>query len=186
MRPSRRDGRRQIERARYDADLGERRYEAIDPANRLIAATLERLNDALQWVLDLEAEMAGFERQTLRAVTAEQKQQIMQLGRDFPRLWCAPTTSPRDGKRMLRLPIKDITVAQGAGTKAGQIAHPLAGRGDRDGRIPPVAQPGRLAPLSAGLHRGNPRSGATHDDREIAALLALGLLRIPTSALQDH
>src|SRR5215831_11631205 len=39
--------RRRIERARYDADLAERRYEAVDPGNRLIAATLEqRWNDA--------------------------------------------------------------------------------------------------------------------------------------------
>ena len=33
--------RMRIERARYEADLAERRYEAVDPANRLIAATLE-------------------------------------------------------------------------------------------------------------------------------------------------
>jgi hypothetical protein len=32
--------RRRIERARYDVDLAERRYEAVDPANRLIASTL--------------------------------------------------------------------------------------------------------------------------------------------------
>jgi DNA invertase Pin-like site-specific DNA recombinase len=39
--------RRRIERARYDVDLAERRYEAVDPGNRLIASTLEqRWNDA--------------------------------------------------------------------------------------------------------------------------------------------
>jgi hypothetical protein len=41
--------RMRIERARYEVDLAERRYEAVDPANRLIAATLEqRWNDAMQ------------------------------------------------------------------------------------------------------------------------------------------
>src|SRR5260370_27310537 len=41
--------RMRIERARYDVDLAERRYEAVDPANRLIAATLEqRWNDAMR------------------------------------------------------------------------------------------------------------------------------------------
>jgi Recombinase/Recombinase zinc beta ribbon domain len=104
---------RQIERARYDADLAERRYEAVDPHNRLIASTLEqRWNDAAQRVLDLEAEFASFKRQTLRTITAEQKQQILQLARDFPRLWTAPTTTARDRKRMLRLLIKDITVVK--------------------------------------------------------------------------
>jgi Recombinase len=105
--------RRRIERARYDADLAERRYEAVDPANRLIASTLEqRWNDAMQRLLELETELANFERQTLRAVTAEQKRQILQLATDFPRLWNAPTTAARDRKRMLRLLIKDITVVK--------------------------------------------------------------------------
>ena len=63
--------RMRIERARYDADLAERRYESVDPSNRLIASTLEqRWNDALKRLHDLEAELASFERQTKRAVTA--------------------------------------------------------------------------------------------------------------------
>jgi DNA invertase Pin-like site-specific DNA recombinase len=106
--------RRRLERARYDADLAERRYQSVDPANRLIASTLEqRWNDAMQRVIDLEAEFTRFRNQSLRAVTAEQKQQILQLANDFPRLWAAPTTSARDRKRILRLLIKDITVATG-------------------------------------------------------------------------
>src|ERR1700751_2811945 len=105
---------RRIERARYDVDLAERRYEAVEPANRLIAGTLEkRWNDAMQRLLELEAELANFERQTLRTITAEQKRQILQLARDFPRLWTAPTTAARDRKRMLRLLIRDITVVKG-------------------------------------------------------------------------
>ena len=39
---------RRIERARYEADLAERRYEAVDPANRLIAATLESPRSGLR------------------------------------------------------------------------------------------------------------------------------------------
>ncbi len=106
--------RMRIERARYDADLAERRYETVDPSNRLIAATLEtRWNDAVQRLHDLEAELAAFERKTMRAVTAEQKQQILRLAKDFPRLWAAATTTPRDRKRILRLLVRDITVVKG-------------------------------------------------------------------------
>ena len=62
----------------------------------LIASTLEkRWNDAMQRLLELEAELANFERQTLRTITAEQKRQILQLASDFPRLWTAPTTAAR-------------------------------------------------------------------------------------------
>ena len=31
-----------LQRARYDVELAERRYQAVDPENRLVAATLER------------------------------------------------------------------------------------------------------------------------------------------------
>ena len=43
--------------------LAERRYEAVDPANRLIARTLEqRWNDAMRRLLELQTELADFER----------------------------------------------------------------------------------------------------------------------------
>src|SRR5437660_12689979 len=67
----------------------------------------------MQRVIELEAEVADFERQAMRSLTSEQKQQILQLGRDFPRLWGAPTTAACDRKRMLRLLIRDITVVKG-------------------------------------------------------------------------
>jgi hypothetical protein len=67
----------------------------------------------MQRLLELEAELANFERQTLRTITAEQKRQILQLASDFPRLWTAQTTAARDRKRMLRLLIRDITVTKG-------------------------------------------------------------------------
>jgi DNA-binding transcriptional MerR regulator len=109
---------RRIERARYDVDLAERRYEEADPSNRLVASTLEkRWDDAMQRLRELEAELADFERQTVPSITAEQKQQILQLGTDFPRLWKAPTTKASDRKRMLRLLISDITVVKGPDPK---------------------------------------------------------------------
>ncbi len=44
------------QQARYEADLARRRYEAVDPANRLVAAELEhRWNQALQHLAELEA-----------------------------------------------------------------------------------------------------------------------------------
>jgi hypothetical protein len=49
----------------------------------------------------------------MRAVTAEQKQQIHQLAGNFPRLWTASTTASRDRKRILRLLVRDVTVSKG-------------------------------------------------------------------------
>jgi DNA invertase Pin-like site-specific DNA recombinase len=100
-----------IERAEYEAALAERRYQECDPANRLVAGTLERRwNDALLRLESIRMEAAQFQSQNTRAVTPEQKAQILALVHDLPRLWHAPTTQAKDRKRMLRLLIRDITV----------------------------------------------------------------------------
>ena len=100
-----------VERAEYEAALAERRYQEVDPSNRLVASTLERRwNDALVQLQDLKQQAAEFQRQEARVATAEQKEKVLALARDLPRLWHAPTTQAKDRKRMLRLLIKDITV----------------------------------------------------------------------------
>ena len=100
-----------LERAEYEAALAERRYEEVDPAQRLVAATLERRwNEALLSLGELKKQYADFEQQKARVATPEQKAKVMALAEDLPRLWHAPTTQARDRKRMLRLLIKDITV----------------------------------------------------------------------------
>ena len=100
-----------IERAEYDCALAERRYEEVDPANRLVAASLERRwNEALTRVDEVKAEAAKFQAQKTRVLTVEQRGKILALARDLPRLWRAPTTETKDRKRMLRLLIADITV----------------------------------------------------------------------------
>jgi DNA invertase Pin-like site-specific DNA recombinase len=163
---------RRIERARYDAELAERRYESVDPMNRLVASTLEqRWNDAAQRVLELEAEHANFQRQALRTITAEQKRQILQLASDFPRLWAAPTTEARDRKRMLRLLIKDITVAKGSEPKLLRLQIRWQGGATEtvEVRLPP-SRPDAVRYGDAFVDRI--RSLATqHHDAEIVAML---------------
>lgn len=54
---------RDLEAARYAADHAFRQYDAIDPANRLVAAELERRwNQALTWVSEVEARIAAHDR----------------------------------------------------------------------------------------------------------------------------
>jgi excisionase family DNA binding protein len=103
--------RMRLERAAYEAQLAQRCYEQVDPAHRLVAASLEkRWNDALLRLEEVRQQLAEFQRNPSRAVTAEQRAAILALAEDFPCLWQAPTTPARDKKRMLRLLIKDITV----------------------------------------------------------------------------
>jgi hypothetical protein len=100
-----------VERTEYEAALAERRYEEADPANRLVAGTLERRwNEALLRLEQIRKEAEQFQRQKARVVTPEQKARALALARDLPRLWRAPTTQAKDRKRMLRLLIRDVTV----------------------------------------------------------------------------
>src|SRR5450755_4784435 len=107
-----------LERAEYEVALAERRYQEVDPANRLVAGTLERRwNDALLHLDELHKEAAEFQHQEAHVATPEQKAKVLALARDLPRLWHAPTTEARDRKRMLRLLIKDITVEKQHGAR---------------------------------------------------------------------
>lgn len=100
-----------LERAEYEAALAERRYEEVDPSQRLVAATLERRwNESLMSLEELKKQYADFEQKKARVATPEQKAKVLALAENLPRLWNAPTTEARDRKRMLRLLIKDITV----------------------------------------------------------------------------
>ena len=106
-----RQWRMRLERAEYEVALAERRYQEVDPANRLVAGTLERRwNDALLHLGELNKEAAEYQHQEAHVATPEQKAKVMALARDLPRLWHAPTTQSKDRKRMLRLLIKDITI----------------------------------------------------------------------------
>jgi DNA invertase Pin-like site-specific DNA recombinase len=100
-----------LERAEYEATLAERRYQEVDPSQRLVAATLERRwNAALLQLEEIKKQAAELQRREARVATPEQKAKVLALARDLPRLWHAPTTQAKDRKRMLRLLIKDITV----------------------------------------------------------------------------
>jgi DNA invertase Pin-like site-specific DNA recombinase len=104
-----------LERAEYEAELAERRYQEVDPSQRLVAATLERRwNAALLQLEELKQQAVEFHRQHARVATPEQKAKVLALAKDLPKLWHAPTTQAKDRKRMLRLLIKDITVEKSA------------------------------------------------------------------------
>ena len=103
--------RMKIQRAQYEVDLAQRRYENVDPANRLVAVTLERQwNDALARAEEVKREFAAHQTSKQVAATDEQKSALLSLAKNFCSVWKAPTTQAKDRKRILRLLLKDITV----------------------------------------------------------------------------
>ncbi len=106
----------QLERARYDAERAGRQYAAVEPENRLVARTLEqRWEEALQEQRRLEEEYARFGRTQPAELSAAEQQQIRTLAADLPALWQAPTTTPADRQRIVRLVVERVVVdVQGA------------------------------------------------------------------------
>src|ERR1035438_6158598 len=75
-----------VERARYHADLARRRYLAVDPANRLVAETLEAdWNTALRALNDAQAAYGKAREQHTETLTPAQKDRISQLVTDLDR-----------------------------------------------------------------------------------------------------
>ena len=106
-----------LQRAEYEAQLAQKRYEEVDPSNRLVAATLEtRCNEKLITLEQIEQQYSDQQKEKI-SITAEQKDRILALAKDLPRLWKASTTQAKDRKRILRLLVKDITLEKTAEPK---------------------------------------------------------------------
>ncbi len=105
--------RQQVERARYEADLAQRRYMKVDPDNRLVADVLEAEWNAKLRALSQAQEEYEHHRKADRLVLDEQQRaEILSLATDFPRLWRDPRTPDRERKRMVRLMIEDVTLSK--------------------------------------------------------------------------
>jgi DNA invertase Pin-like site-specific DNA recombinase len=103
--------RKQVERVRYEADLAQRRYMHVDPANRLVADTLEaEWNSKLRALNEAQGEYERLRQADRVTVDEAQKSRIAALATDFPRLWQDPQTPDREKKRMVRLLIEDVTL----------------------------------------------------------------------------
>jgi len=98
----------ELEQARYEAGLAARRYEAVDPDKRLVAAELEaRWNEALQKVQDLEGRLNAFDTDTQSAPVPD-KQVLLSLAQDLPSVWNAPSTDMRLKQRIVRILLQGI------------------------------------------------------------------------------
>jgi len=99
------------ERVRYEAERARRQYDAVEPENRLVARSLERVwEDKLRQVEQIEIEYESWRRQQPVSLAAADRAQILSLGEDLPKLWQAASTAER--KQILRLVVKEVILDQ--------------------------------------------------------------------------
>jgi DNA invertase Pin-like site-specific DNA recombinase len=110
-RQAERHHRQTIERAEYDSQLARRRYEEVDPSNRLVAAELERRwNDALNERRSAQESLETFQQQQPATITAKQEQMVRDLATNIPALWNSESTTGIDRQLILRALIEKVTV----------------------------------------------------------------------------
>lgn len=101
--------RKHVERIRYETELARRRYLRVDPDNRLVAASLEAdWNEKLRTLTEAQESYEKQAADDRKALSAEQREQILALSTNFPKLWQDPNVCDRERKRIVRLIIEDV------------------------------------------------------------------------------
>ncbi|RPJ57997.1 MAG: hypothetical protein EHM23_18745 [Acidobacteria bacterium] len=104
---------KQVERARYEADLAKRRFMLVDPEHRLVADALEaEWNSKLRALQETLEEHERLREADRLGLDETQRARITALAGDFPRLWADPKTPDREKKRMVRLLLEDVTLVK--------------------------------------------------------------------------
>jgi len=112
-----------LEQARFEAARAQRQFDAVDPDNRLVTAELERRwNERLAQVSQRQAEIEALEAEASPSLTPRQRDELMALGADLPRVWSHPAAGNDVRKRILRCVIREI-VARVAEARIELIIH---------------------------------------------------------------
>ncbi|MCC7424360.1 MAG: recombinase family protein [Planctomycetaceae bacterium] len=99
----------QLQQADYEIGLARRRYEAVDPSNRLVAAELEALwETALAERERLQQEQKVWEQRQDQPLSAQDRRLVQELSGDLERVWRAETTSMEERKTLLRFLVKRV------------------------------------------------------------------------------
>ena len=160
------------ERAGYEALRAERAYRAVDPENRRVARGLEREWERCLGDLEQAREaVAARERSCRAAPGVVEREAVLALGEDLPRVWQAETTTARDRKELLRVLLEEVVIDLPGDGERIHLA--LRWQGGLRSELEFERQRGRPAPLrteeeTVELVR---RLAAHYPDRQISAIL---------------
>jgi hypothetical protein len=162
-----------LKRARYDAELAERRYQAVDPENRLVAASLEkRWEELLAQQQRLQEDYDRFTRETPHQFTDEEQARVTALASDIPALWHAAGTSNADRKQLVRCLVERVTVHVRCDCEVVAVTIRWAGGYESQHElVRPVATYAQLSDFERLLDRVAELRAAGHVAPQIAATL---------------
>lgn len=170
----------ELEQARYEARLASRRYEAVDPDNRLVSSELEaRWNTALCRVRELEGKL-DLARRDSSATPSVDKDELLRLANDLPAVWDSPGSDSHLKQRIIRILVREIIAD--VDEQAQEVALVIHWMGGRHSEL-------RVPKLKTGRHSRCTKAEAVdivrqmagaYPDEEIAH--TLNRLRLKTGA----
>lgn len=113
---------RAVQRAQIEADLARRRFMLVDPANRLVADTLEgEWNTSLRALAVSREELARAQERNKQSLNEAVAQRLTAMATDFGIVWDDPVTANRERKRLLAYVIEDATLVKDTSEKTVTI-----------------------------------------------------------------
>lgn len=130
----------QVQRATYEANLARRRYEAVDPENRLVAAELERRWE--EQLVALRQVQEGEERfrqePELLSLEPELRNQLEHISQALPDLWDSGQLTNEHKKMLLRSLISRVILKRTAADQVEVKIVWVSGHFSIDHVTPPV------------------------------------------------
>jgi hypothetical protein len=162
-----------LQRARSEATLAERQYQAVDPEHRLVARELERRWEQARWDRHrLEADYDRFLKEQPLELGAGEREELIQLAADLSGLWSAETTSLRDRQEIIRSLIERVVVAARGRTEVVDVTiHWVGGLQRRHEIRRPVLSYDQLSDYESMRGRVVELHGQGRTAGEIAAVL---------------
>jgi DNA invertase Pin-like site-specific DNA recombinase len=103
----------QLKRAEYEAHLAQRRYDAVDPDNRLVAAELERRwEEKLVELNEVQEAYARCQQTTPPSLSAELHDQLRHISDALPQLWESGQLGNEHKKALLRSLITRVVLTR--------------------------------------------------------------------------
>jgi hypothetical protein len=159
---------RRLEGARYAARLAQRRYQQVDPENRLVVRNLEvEWESALRTLEQLQTDFARFQQQKALHLSSAQRQKLFDLSQNLAVLWSVPTTTWAERKDLIELLIADVTLTRLEQGIRVQIRWHTNWVEEYDLPLPIVG----TAPTPAPIVRRIRELYQSHTDQEVAQIL---------------
>lgn len=118
----------ELEQSRYETSLAARRYDSVDPANRLVVAELEqKWNAALLRSQELERRLATFDERSDE--WAPSSEGLKALSRDLASVWNSPAADMKLKQRIVCILVREIVAdVDEAASKIVLLVHWHGGR----------------------------------------------------------